>query len=73
MSGAYKVGAELWVTWPDEPDAMTVVIDKDGDAWQNRPGPGVERPWKSVTGEEKAWEELLPERGKLKVVHLGGG
>jgi len=72
MTGAYKVGAKLTMVWPDEPDAMTVVVDDDGDAWQNRPGPEVERPWKSVTGEERTWVELLTERGQLKVVYLGG-
>jgi len=68
----YKVGAKLSVVMPDEPGPMAVVIDKEGDVWQNRPGPEVEQPWKSVTGEERAWMELLPERGPVKLIHLGG-
>lgn len=67
----YKVGAKISFVVPPEPDPMSVVIDDDGLAWQNRPGPGDEEPWKSTAGDERSWSELVS-KGDLKVVHLGG-
>jgi hypothetical protein len=49
---------------------MTVVVDSGGDAWQNRPGPDVEQPWKSTDGEERSWLALVSERGPVKLVYL---
>jgi len=71
MASDYKVGAKLSVVVPAEPNPMSVVIDKEGDVWQHRPAPGVDRPWKSVTGEDRAWVELVAELGPVKLVHLG--
>lgn len=70
MASNYRVGAKIYVVVPDEPGPKSIVVDNEGDAWQSRPGPGVERPWKSTTGEERTWTELVAE-GSLKLVHLG--
>ncbi|HEY2085483.1 MAG TPA: hypothetical protein VGH54_05540 [Mycobacterium sp.] len=70
MSPDYKVGAKLSVVVPPEPGPMSVVIDAGGNAWQNRPGPDVQRPWKSTEGEEWSWVVLVSEQGPLKLVHL---
>jgi hypothetical protein len=45
----YKAGAIIRSVVPEEPDPMSVVIDDDGVAWQNRPGPDDGTPWKSTT------------------------
>jgi len=66
----YRVGAKLSVVVPAEPAPMSVVIDNEGDAWQNRPGPERSEPWQSVTGEARTWVDLVAQRGPLKLVHL---
>jgi hypothetical protein len=66
----YKVGAKISFVVPLEPEPMSVVIDEDGVAWQNRPGPDEDHPWKSTAGEVRAWAELVS-KGALKLVHLG--
>lgn len=67
----YKVGAKIRSVVPEEPDPMAVVVDDDGLAWQNRPGPDDEQPWKSTAGDERSWTELVS-AGDLRVVYLGG-
>jgi hypothetical protein len=71
VSDAYKVGAKLSVVVPSEPPALAVVIDNDGDAWQNRPGVERAEPWVSTAGETLSWVDLVATRGPLKLVHLG--
>lgn len=66
----YRAGAKIRFVVPDEPPPTSVVIDDDGTAWQYWPGPDVERPWKSTTGEQATWVELVT-RGELKIVHVG--
>lgn len=68
---AYKVGAVIRSVVPDEPEHMTVVVDDDGLAWQNRPGPDDEQPWKSTAGDQRSWTELVS-KGDLRLVYIGG-
>ena len=70
MASSYRVGAKIYVVVPDEPSPKSIVVDEADNAWQHRPGPGVQRPWKSTTGGERTWTELVAE-GSLKLVHLG--
>lgn len=70
--GDYKVGAKISFVIPIEPEPLSVVIDDDGLAWQNRPGPDDGEPWKSTAGDERSWSELVS-KGDLRVVHIGGG
>lgn len=66
----YKVGAKISFVIPIEPEPLSVVIDDQGVAWQNRPGPDEDQPWKSTTSEARSWAGLVSE-GALKLVHLG--
>jgi hypothetical protein len=40
----YKVGAKISFVVPIEPEPLSVVIDDQGVAWQNRPGLDEDEP-----------------------------
>lgn len=51
-----------------EPSKGSVVLDKNGEAWQrSTAGPGY---WRSSEGTH-AWDELLTSRGPVTVLHRG--
>ena len=49
---------------PETLNAGTVVIDSDGDAWQN----DVTGYWRSTFDETKSWSELVAFYGPVRVV-----
>lgn len=76
ISGSFLGDTELaWVVLaPPEPPVGTVVIDKNGLAWQ-RGDVDNEVPWWAADVDEydRSWGSLNDERGPLTVIYEGDG
>jgi hypothetical protein len=65
---------EISVEIPDEPPPRSVVLDRNGDAWQSRRNLMREPSWSRTAGDDwqgqsVSWPVLLVLCGPLRVLH----